>query len=222
MNDAEWQVVERYVDRLRHSLLLGHWRIGINRDPPTADGGEPGDDQSMIDGQMEIQRDSAIAELRLHANFRDGDPEGQRETIVHELLHLHFDALFSDMYDTISRLASLEAGTALNMLNRRSYERMTQAVAAAIAPRYDLIDWSLATQQENGPMGDKAQGQGSERGRSEEAHDPNRPIDPATGEKEGLGPRDDAATDAQDATPATEADDTAADEAADDNDDFEA
>jgi hypothetical protein len=29
------------------------------------------------------------------------------------------------------------------------------------------------------------------RGRSDEARDPNRPIDPETGEKEGLGPRDD-------------------------------
>jgi len=29
------------------------------------------------------------------------------------------------------------------------------------------------------------------RGRSDEAHDPDRPIDPLTGEKEGLGPRDD-------------------------------
>lgn len=28
------------------------------------------------------------------------------------------------------------------------------------------------------------------RGRSDEARDPNRPIDPETGEKEGLGPRD--------------------------------
>lgn len=28
------------------------------------------------------------------------------------------------------------------------------------------------------------------RGRSDEARDPNRPIDPLTGEKEGLGPRD--------------------------------
>lgn len=27
------------------------------------------------------------------------------------------------------------------------------------------------------------------RGRSDEARDPNRPVDPVTGEKEGLGPR---------------------------------
>ena len=30
------------------------------------------------------------------------------------------------------------------------------------------------------------------KGRSDEARDPNRPIDPETGEKEGLGPRDDS------------------------------
>lgn len=33
-------------------------------------------------------------------------------------------------------------------------------------------------------------GNDGNRGRSEEARDPNRAIDPETGEKEGLGPRD--------------------------------
>ena len=54
------------------------------------------------------------------------------------------------------------------------------------------------------------------RGRSAEARDPNRPIDPETGEKEGLGPRDgtkvdvdvetggDAGADAGDGDTATE------------------
>lgn len=37
-------------------------------------------------------------------------------------------------------------------------------------------------------MADNAQGEN--RGRSDEARDPNRPIDPTTGEREGLGPRD--------------------------------
>jgi hypothetical protein len=39
-------------------------------------------------------------------------------------------------------------------------------------------------------MGEKSQGQGSERGRSDEARDPDRVVDPVTGEKEGLGPRE--------------------------------
>jgi len=42
------------------------------------------------------------------------------------------------------------------------------------------------------------------RGRSGEARDPNRPIDPETGEKEGLGRRDSGATGGETGTGETE------------------
>jgi len=42
------------------------------------------------------------------------------------------------------------------------------------------------------------------RGRSAEARDPNRPVDPLTGEKEGLGPRADEAEDEVDVVEDTE------------------
>jgi len=39
---------------------------------------------------------------------------------------------------------------------------------------------------------DKASAKGQERSRADEAKADDRPIDPTTGEKEGLGPRDEA------------------------------
>jgi hypothetical protein len=44
-------------------------------------------------------------------------------------------------------------------------------------------------------MADQRSDRGAERSRRDEAQDPDRPIDPDTGEKEGLGPRDVETTD---------------------------
>jgi hypothetical protein len=139
MTVPEWDTLAAYVTRLRDDLLLGHWRIELEHLPPKPT--EPDQDVELIDGQIESLREGYTAKLRVHANFRQGTPDDQRETIIHELLHLHFDQLFSDMTDLIEGFAAKQAFEACDVLNRRNYERMTAAVAAAISPKFPLIEW---------------------------------------------------------------------------------
>jgi hypothetical protein len=138
MTEPEWDALGAYVEKLRHELLLEHWTIRIDRAGPTPiDGVETG----LIDAQMEIRNHGNVGILRVHDNFRAGDPDDQRQTILHELLHLHLDRLFTDMDGMIEGFAAKQAYEATHELVYRQYERMTDALADAIAPKFDLIAW---------------------------------------------------------------------------------
>jgi hypothetical protein len=201
---TEWDALERYVTDLKTDLLLGHWHIIIERQQPTATDEES--DVNRIDAQTEIEKFGNLARLRVHENFRNGDPEVQRRTILHELLHLHLDRLFSDMLESIEKFASAQAGAAVRDLVFAQYERVTDALADGIAPKYPVIRWP---DEHAAGVTDMAEGK-TNRGRSDEARDPNRPIDPETGEKEGLGPREDDAAE-EPVTPPVEPEPTAPD-----------
>lgn len=148
MNEAEWQALAEYVDKLRIDLLLGHWEIVVQRDPPESD--DTGVDASLIDAQVVITSNGYFAKLRVHEDFRQGDPDHQRATILHELLHLHSDKAFSDALDAIEGLAGAQANAVANMLLRRGYERSIEAMAQAIAPKYPVIEWPI--ESNDGPQ----------------------------------------------------------------------
>jgi Uri superfamily endonuclease len=194
MTPAEWDALGRYVEKLRDSLNLAHWHIDLLREPPDAVEQEP--DANLIDGQIEISKGGDQAKLRLHRDFRDGEPELQRSTILHELLHLHVDRLFSAMIESIESLASAQTGVALRNVYQPEYERMTERLADAIAPKYDLIEWPSEGQHAQGEHMDSENTAPPADEPQDAPDEPQEPIPSAPAEPDA---DDDAADDSDDA-----------------------
>ena len=146
MTDDEWAYVGEYVERLKDALGLHEYAVRIEREPPDAD---PEHDVALIDAQMYVYREAPIGRLRLHADFREGTPEDQRSTIVHELLHLPTDPVIVDVLEHVKQIASFEAGRVIDRQATWAYERMVERLAIAIAPLLPLPDWSQTVGSDN-------------------------------------------------------------------------
>lgn len=85
MNERDRLHVQAYVRDVAEQLELNDWRITIVDEPP-----EPGADGGESLAQIEDVYGRRLAALRLCPDFIALEPRVQRGTIVHELVHLHF------------------------------------------------------------------------------------------------------------------------------------
>jgi hypothetical protein len=199
-----------YVRCLAHELLLDNWTIRIVTSLPDKMGG------IIPIAQVFVTNQGRYSELSVHPDLFDPehDEHDIRQTLIHELLHLHIEHFADDMLGMLERSMTPASFEAVKERCVFAMERMVDAIADAIAPKFGMIEWREEAQITKGES-TMPQEDPKARGRSEEAHDPDRPIDPVTGEKEGLGPRDeDAAADtvadaAEDAADVTEDDEDA-------------
>lgn len=79
-----------YVRRLADLMGLKDWTVEIVDEAPSNDAEAS---TVMVYGRK-------LARIRFSAKFLDDTPEGQRETVVHELTHLHLmpmDGVISDL-----------------------------------------------------------------------------------------------------------------------------
>lgn len=77
------------------------------------------------------------AVIRFSPDFFSDTPEGQRDTVIHELLHLHF-VLFDDAaYAWVDKLAPVDYSMLKRMLNRAE-ERTVDIITRIIAPSMPL------------------------------------------------------------------------------------
>lgn len=138
MTEEDWAYLEVYYRELAERLGLREWDLRVSRDMPEASEGAPADE---VDAQSRIMETGAYSTLRVHAGFREGAPEVQRETILHELMHLFLEWVYDDASSTIEGLAAPQTNTVAQELLRRQYERVVDRLASAIAPMYPLPDW---------------------------------------------------------------------------------
>ena len=132
MTEADWEALAIYVNRLRHMLNLDFWAIEIERERPEVESAY---------AATHIQSQGNVAKLRICHDFRGFEPDLQRVVIIHELLHLYTDRLFSDMLDVIEDIGSSQTYQATRVVFRTQYERLTDALAYAIAPAHPLLEW---------------------------------------------------------------------------------
>lgn len=135
LDAAKTGVLVAYVASLAHDLLLDHWTIKLL---PEKHG------QDVI-AQTFVASQGRFAEVSLHPSLFDEEhDEGDvRQTIIHELLHLHVENLFDDM---LGMLESALPAAAFEPLKRRQIWQMERAVdglADAIAKHYPLIEWPV-------------------------------------------------------------------------------
>jgi hypothetical protein len=121
-----------YVRYIANELNLRDWTIHICHAP--AEEGRAGGCR-CTDGMRE-------ATLWFGWNFCDLDAEEQRETVVHELLHIHHDGCWKMVQTDLAEALGAPTYHVFCDSYRRSMEFMIDALAKAIAPKLPLIDWS--------------------------------------------------------------------------------
>lgn len=89
---------------------------------------------SCIDGARE-------ATITFGVFFRGLSPEEQRETVVHELLHVHHDPCWRMVQTDLSEPLGKVAYYVFCDSYRRSMEFMVDGIAKAVAPKLPLIEW---------------------------------------------------------------------------------
>lgn len=79
MDDARHAAYSAYLQDLARRLLVGEWGISLSR-------GECDDGRDRATISLHHAKDEAV--VRVHEDFFGRSPEGQRQTLVHELLHV--------------------------------------------------------------------------------------------------------------------------------------
>lgn len=122
LDNADW--LEEYVAELKDALGLPHWRIHLSGQAPSPD----------THGQVQVVYGRHVAHIYLDL---PESPEQLRETLVHELLHCHFERMswaFNNFRDVVGSAAfSVGEGA-----HSDAVEVTIDALSAAIAPLFPL------------------------------------------------------------------------------------
>lgn len=131
MSPARRRALMAYVERVRDAMGLRHWAIRIPDEHP-----EAAEDALA---QIDPTEGRYVATLRLGEGFWTEDREGQRASIVHEMLHIHHvrvtDAVRLGGYRTELGQSAYEE---LIATVKREAEYMTDALTTLYAPMVRL------------------------------------------------------------------------------------
>lgn len=82
-----------------------------------------------------------FARVLIGKDFRGESPEDQRDTIVHELIHLHLEPAADMVYRDLEKVLGRPADAVFTNGFERQLEYGIDGLAAALAPHMPLIDW---------------------------------------------------------------------------------
>lgn len=125
---AQRKALERYAGRLQHTLGLDHWSLSVGE---SYSGGDE-------EAGMFITNNADAATLHVPELFWTRSPESQRATVLHELLHLHFDRALLDFYAAVRKVLPEWITDGLESTPTRIQERSIERFALAIAPNLPL------------------------------------------------------------------------------------
>lgn len=136
MKKRDRKALAKYVRWVANELNLRDYtlRITYSAEAEESRGGINMAHCGCIDGARE-------ATIEFAPHFRFVPPEEQRETVVHELLHVHHDPCWRMVQTDLAEPLGKVAYYVYCDSYRRSMEFMIDALAKAIAPRLPLIAW---------------------------------------------------------------------------------
>ena len=116
-----------YIQELAALLNLGQWKITISPLPP--------EDDALA--TCRVTSGQQLATIRIAQATIKADPEEQRATLLHELLHIHLWAIGEVVEHAFPALGTTAAGV-LEAAHDLAAERAIDALALAIAPFFPL------------------------------------------------------------------------------------
>ncbi len=129
MTHVERKRFARYVRTMANTLGLRDWTLNLQHDEP---------DTKDAWASVACVYGRRIANLWFAHGFEDLSPAEQRHTIVHELLHIHFDRVRSLADGTLPGLLGAAAYAAFEAAQREVVEHGVDAVADALASALPL------------------------------------------------------------------------------------
>ncbi len=131
MNKKRTAEIQAYVDQLRPILRLADWEVSV-------DGSVPDDDDTQAHISVTYGRKNAV--IGLAVDFDERSRDGQRHTLVHELLHCHLDRIRIGFINHHRRFDDIGWDTARQSAIDE-IEWATDALADAMAPLCPLPPW---------------------------------------------------------------------------------
>jgi hypothetical protein len=131
MRKRDRRELERYIRWMANEMELRDWTITLADDPCS-----PGNKGECL-AVMGRKR----ATILLAKDFRSHEPEDQRVTIVHELLHCHWTAAWEMVGRDLEKALGSQADIIFCSAFDRNAEYAIDATAAALAKHLPLIDW---------------------------------------------------------------------------------
>lgn len=131
MTPEQYKIVTKYVSELQNQLLLRDEEIHIEDEGPSQEGSN---------AHNRLYWELKECYIRFCENFAEMPAESQRESVVHELVHV----ILRDLCSSTAYLESLlgvSAYTIFRKLFNRDLEKATDHLAKAISPFFPLINW---------------------------------------------------------------------------------
>lgn len=126
MSAARHSAITKYVTTLANLMNLSHYDISVSKSYDNIVRG------AEVFASMEVRPDADAGTLFVSQNFFDKyNAPVQRVTLVHELIHLHVDALWSFIYQSgvLKEILGLPAYSILEEASRSAMERMVDQIA---------------------------------------------------------------------------------------------
>lgn len=131
MRKRDRKALGRYVRWMANELELRDWTIVVSD--------EPCEDEFVA--QQVCVRGERQQTITFRHDFRDLDPEEQRETVIHELLHAHHEICWRMVQTDLSEPLGKIGYYVFCDAYRRAMEYQIDATAKALARHLPLIEW---------------------------------------------------------------------------------
>jgi hypothetical protein len=135
--------IEAYVAQLKNRLRLDDWIVELLDEMPVDKDGDP---HPGISGQVRTNTFNRYANLRLgdrFFDFNDLTNQHRTQTLIHELLHLHFEHTWHFVSDLTENEMSVNSGKLADNVFRFQMERAIDQLAWALTdllPLFKLPD----------------------------------------------------------------------------------
>jgi hypothetical protein len=131
MKKKDRRELERYIRWMADEMELRDWTIVLADEPCSPEN----------EGDCKPTYGQKLATIRLCKEFRSHEAERQRRTIVHELLHCHWNAAWDMVDRDLEKALGAQADLLFSVAFNRNAEYALDATAHALAKHLPLIDW---------------------------------------------------------------------------------
>jgi hypothetical protein len=137
MNDAQHEATTNYLRRLADLMTLRDWEILLLRELPN-------NDSSWAEIEVCRTHDTAWVKVSWPEFYLVRTPEQQRETLVHELIHIHLDRPDAIMCDLTAMFPENTANQFAKDQHKNAIEFSTHRLTRALAPFLPLPPRSMS------------------------------------------------------------------------------
>jgi hypothetical protein len=125
-------ILGRYIRHVANELHLRDWTFHVKH--------EPAEDPDVL-AEIRCTFGTHEANIWFCKDFVDREPEQQRETVVHELVHPHVEIPWEMVRDDLKRHLGMLTWDTFTDAYKRNMEFGVDALAKSLAPHLPLIDW---------------------------------------------------------------------------------